>query len=137
MVVLLGGGGGAAFFLGMFDSMLGGKPAPTKVAVIELGAPVRYELPMIMADPKTGLCESALVRTVIVVDLDSDGLPRLEARQLRAMERILTYFRDIERQELVGRKGSNKFRFDATRILNNLIAPSRIQSLIFKKFIVQ
>ncbi len=137
VVVLLGGGGGAAFFLGLFDSLLGGQPAPTKVAVIELGAPVHYELPMIKADLKTDKCRSALVRTVIVVELGSDDVPRLEEMQLRAMERISTYFRDLERQDLVGRKGSNKFRYDATRILNNLIAPARIHSLIFKEFVVQ
>jgi flagellar FliL protein len=136
VVVLLGGGGGAAYFLGMFDAMMG-KHVPTKVAVIELGAAVRYELPMIKADLKTEKCRSALVRTVIVVEIDPEHLPRLENMQLRAMERISTYFRDLERQELVGRKGSDKFRFDATRILNNLIAPARIHSLIFKEFIVQ
>ena len=137
VVVVVGGGGGAAFFLGMFDSLLGGKPAPTKVAVIELGEAVRFELPMIKADLKTDKCRSALVRTVIVVELGSDDVPRLENMQLRAMERISTYFRDLERQELVGREGSNKFRYDATRIINNLIAPARIHSLIFKEFIVQ
>ena len=136
VVVLLGGGGGAAYFLGMFDTMMG-KHVPTKVAVIELGAAVRYELPMIKADLKTEKCRSALVRTVIVVEIDPEHLPRLENMQLRAMERISTYFRDLERQELVGRKGSDKFRFDATRILNNLIAPARTHSLIFKEFIVQ
>ena len=137
IVVLLGGGGGAAFYLGLLDSLLGVKQAPTKVAVIELGAPVRYELPMIKADLKTGKCRSALVRTVIVVELGSEDVKRLEGMQLRAMERISTYFRDLERHQLVGRKGSNKFRFDATRIINNLIAPARIHSLIFKEFIVQ
>ena len=136
VVILAGGGGGAAYYFGLLDSVLG-KEALSKVAVIELGAPVRHELPMIKADLKTGQCRSALVRTVIVVELNSKDLARLEAMQFRVLDSISTYFRDLERQDLVGRKGSEKFRFDATRIINNLIAPARIHSLIFKEFLVQ
>ena len=39
--------------------------------------------------------------------------------------------------DMVGKKGSDKFRLDVTGIINNKLAPSRIQSLIFKEFIVQ
>ncbi|MFP6748821.1 MAG: flagellar basal body-associated FliL family protein, partial [Alphaproteobacteria bacterium] len=81
--------------------------------------------------------KSALVRTVIVVELGSKDLKRMEAMELRITDAISTYLRDYERQDMVGRKGSDKFRLDTTRIINNMIAPSRIQSLIFKEFIVQ
>jgi flagellar FliL protein len=135
LVVLLGGGG-AAWYFGLFDSMLG-KKGGSKIAIIELGVPVRHELPMIKADLKTGRCKSALVRTVIVVELGSKDLKRMEAMELRITDAISTYLRDYERQDMVGRKGSDKFRLDTTRIINNMIAPSRIQSLIFKEFIVQ
>lgn len=136
LVLLLGGGGGAAWYFGVFDSMLGKKEG-SKVATIDLGVPVRHELPMIKADLKTGSCKSALVRTVIVVELGSKDLERMEAMQLRITDSISTYLRDYERQDMVGKKGSDKFRLDTTRIINNMIAPSRIQSLIFKEFIVQ
>ena len=136
LVVLLGGGGGAAWYFGLFDSMLG-KKGGSKIAIIELGVPVRHELPMIKADLKTGRCKSALVRTVIVVELGSKDLKRMEAMELRITDAISTYLRDYERQDMVGKKGSDKFRLDTTRIINNMIAPSRIQSLIFKEFIVQ
>jgi flagellar FliL protein len=136
VVVLLSGGGGGAYYFGLLDSLLGLEKG-SKIAILDLGAPVRYELPMIKADLKTNKCRSALVRTVIVVELGSKDLKRLEAMQLRIMDGISTYFRDLERQDLVGRKGSDKFRYDATRIINNMIAPARIQTLIFKEFIVQ
>jgi len=136
VLILAGGGGGAAWYFGLLDSLLGGK-APSKKAVIELGAPVRHELPMIKADLKTGKCRSPLVRTVIVIEIDPKDVPLILAMQLRITDAILTYFRDKERHELVGKAGSDQFRYDATRIVNNLIAPSRIHSLIFKEFIVQ
>jgi len=135
-VLVLAGGGGAAYYLGLLDSLLG-KEMGSKVAVLELGAPVRFELPMIKADLKTEKCSSALVRTVIVLEVDSQDVERMEAMKLRIMEGVSTYFRDVERQELVGRKGSDKFRYDTTRIINNMIAPARIHSLIFKEFVIQ
>ena len=58
---------------------------------------MRHELPMIKADLKTGQCRSALVRTVIVVELGSKDLKRLEDMQLRLLDSISTYFRDLER----------------------------------------
>ncbi len=136
LVLLLGGGGGAAWYFGLFDSA-SEKKGGSKVAVIDLGVPVRHELPMIKADLKTGRCKSALVRTVIVVEIGSKDLKRMEAMQLRITDAISTYLRDYERQDMVGKKGSDRFRLDTTRIINNMIAPSRIQSLIFKEFIVQ
>ena len=92
---------------------------------------------MIKADLKTGRCKSALVRAVIVVEIGSKDLQRMEAMQLRITDAISTYLRDYERQDMVGKQGSDKFRLDTTHIINNMIAPSRINSLIFKEFLVQ
>ncbi len=136
LVLLLGGGGGAAWYFGVFDSVLE-KKGGSRVATIDLGVPVRHELPMIKADLKTGRCKSALVRTVIVVEIGSKDLERMEAMQLRIIDAVSTYLRDYERQDMVGKKGSDRFRLDVTGIINNMIAPARIQSLIFKEFIVQ
>ncbi len=136
LVLLLGGGGGAAWYFGLFDSLFEMKGG-SRLATIDLGVPVRHELPMIKADLKTGRCKSALLRTVIVVEMGSKDLKRMEAMQLRITDAISTYLRDYERQDMVGRKGSDRFRLDTTRIINNMIAPSRIQALIFKEFIVQ
>ncbi len=136
LVVVVLGGGGAGYFLGLFDAILD-KKSNSRVASIDLGVPVRLELPMIKADLKTGKCRSPLVRTVIVVEIGSKDLPRLEAMQLQIMDAVSTYFRDFERQDMVGKKGSDKFRTDAANIINDLIAPSRIQALIFKEFIIQ
>ena len=136
LVLLLGGGGGAAWYFGLLDSVFENRGG-SKIATIDLGVPIRHELPMIKADLKTGRCKSALVRTVIVVEIGSKDLERMEAMQIRIIDAISTYLRDYERQDMVGKKGSDKFRIDVTRIINNKIAPSRIQSLIFKEFIVQ
>ena len=127
---------GAAYFLGVFDSLLG-KKSSSKIATIDLGVPIRHELPMIKADLKTGKCRSPLLRTVIIVEIGSKDLPRLEAMQLRINDAVATYLRDFERQDMVGRKGSDRFRTATANIINNMIAPARIQGLLFKEFIIQ
>ncbi len=132
LVVVLGAGGGAAYFFGLFE-----KTGGTKVAVIELGAPVIHELPMIRADLKTGRCRSPLLRTVFAVQLGSNDLPRLQTMGILIEDAVRTHLRDQERQDLVGRAGTEKLRVDITRIINNLIAPARIHALIFKEFLVQ
>ncbi|MDA1088736.1 MAG: flagellar basal body-associated FliL family protein [Proteobacteria bacterium] len=135
VVVVLGASGGAYFF-GVFDSLLGIKSS-SKIASIDLGVPIRHELPMIKADLKTGACRSPLLRVVMVVEIGSKDLPRLEAMQLRINDAVATYLRDFERQDMVGKKGSDRFRAAAANIINNKIAPARIESLLFKEFIIQ
>ena len=136
LVVVLGAGGGAAYFFGLFDSLFENKGG-SRIAVIELGAPVIHELPMIRADLKTGRCRSPLLRTVVAVQLGSNDLPRLQEMGILIEDAVRTHLRDQERQDLVGKAGTEKLRLDITRIINNLIAPARIHALIFKEFLVQ
>lgn len=132
LVVVLGAGGGAAYFFGLFEKTDG-----SKMVVIELGAPVIHELPMIRADLKTGRCRSPLLRTVFAVQLGSVDLPRLKSMGILIEDAVRTHLRDQERQDLVGRAGTEKLRTDITNIINKLIAPARIHALIFKEFLVQ
>ena len=110
LVVVLGAGGGAAYFFGLFE-----KTGGTRTAVIELGAPVIHELPMIRADLKTGKCRSPLLRTVFAVQLGSNDLPRLQTMGLLIEDAIRTHLRDQERQDLVGRAGTESMLTDQRR----------------------
>ncbi len=135
LLAVLGGGGGA-YFLGFFDAFLGGEEKKT-VAVIDLGEPVLHEFPLIKADMKTGKCTSPLLKTLLVVQLADNDLKRLQSMELRIMDQVTQYLRDLERQEMMGKKGAEKLRFDTTRIINTLMAPSKIHAIIFKEFILQ
>lgn len=132
LVVVLGAGGGAAYFFGLFE-----KTGGSRIAVIDLGEPVIHEFPMIRADLKTGRCRSPLLRTIFAVQLGSNDLPRLKTMGILIEDAVRTHLRDQERQDLVGKAGTEKLRVDITRIINNLIAPARIHALIFKEFLVQ
>ena len=103
LVVVILGGSGAGYFFGLFDSLLG-KQNASKTASIDLGVPVRHEFPMIKGDLKTGKCRSPLLRAVVVVEVSTKDLPRVEAMQLRINDAVQTYLRDFERQDMVGKK---------------------------------
>jgi flagellar FliL protein len=135
VVVLVGGGGTAAYFTGLLDGILPRKGA--KSAVIELGPPVTHQLPQIKADLKTDKCKSALLRTTIVVQLATTDLPRLQASELRIIDSVRTYLRDQERQDLVGKQGTDKLRGDLTNIINGVIMPAAVHSILFKELVLQ
>jgi len=131
VVAVLGLTGGA-YFLGT----LGGNKGQ-QVATLELGAPVDYELPEIAADLKTGRCRSPFLRTVVLLQLSDAGTKVIDKRQVRIMDAIRSHLRDQERQDLVGKTGTDKLRFDLANIVNKVIAPERVQAVLFKKFLMQ
>ena len=134
LVLILGGGG--AYFAGPFDFSPGTK-GPTRIAVIDLGESVMHEFPQIKADLKTGKCRSPLLRTTFILQMKSTDLKRVQAMELRITDAIRSYLRDRERSDLVGRKGGERMRFETTQIINDLIAPSKIQGILFKEFVLQ
>lgn len=136
VLVLILGGAGGAYFAGLFDSGPGAK-GPSLIAVIDLGEPVMHEFPQIKADLKTGKCRSPLLRTTFVILMRDKDLKRVQAMELRITEAVRGYLRDRERSELVGRKGEERLRFDTTQIINKLIAPSKIDGILFKEFVLQ
>jgi flagellar FliL protein len=136
LVLILGGGGGGAYFAGLFDFSLGAK-GPTRIAVIDMGESVMHEFPQIKADLKTGKCRSPLLRTTFILQMRSTYLKRVQAMELRITDAIRSYLRDRERSDMVGRKGEERMRFETTQIINDLIAPSKIQGILFKEFVLQ
>jgi len=136
IVVLLAGGGTAAYYLGFLDPIFGIKPRTT-TATLELGPPVNVELPVFKADLKTGKCRSPLLRTIMVIRLGAEDVQRLQTMELPIMDAVRSYLRNLERQELVGRAGEERLRFDVTRIINEQLSPAKIHAIIFKEFLLQ
>ena len=67
----------------------------------------------------------------------STDLKRVQAMELRITDAIRPYLRDRERSDLVGRKREERMPFETTQIINDLIAPSKIQGILFKEFVLQ
>jgi len=136
VAVLLIGGGTTAYFMGWIHDLFGIEHE-RNTATIDLGKPVSYELPQIVADLKTGKCRAPFLRATIKVQLSKPDLDKLQDHQDLVMERILMHLRDQERQDLSGKAGSDQLRFDLVKIINTAIAPVRVHGILFKEFMLQ
>jgi len=136
LVVLLLIGGGVSYFMGWLNPLLGIQEQ-TKTAELELGNPVTHELPQIKADLKTSSCKSPFLRATVSVQLSEHDLERIQKVQDRIMDQLIVHLRDQERQDLVGKAGSDQLRFDIVNIINNVIKPARVHGIIFKEFVLQ
>ena len=128
--------GPIAYYMGWVHALLG-MEREKGTALLELGKPVTYELPMVKADLKTGVCKSPFLRARFDVQLSSADLTRIQAGHDKIMEQIILHLRSQERQDLVGKEGADKLRFDLVSIINNVIAPSRIHGITYKEFVLQ
>jgi len=136
LLALLIVGGGTAFMMGWLDSLLGIEREKTKLE-IDLGVPVRHPLPLIKADLKTGRCRSPFLRVEVVVQVNKNDVDLLVDNETAIVDRVRTHLRDQERQDLVGKAGSDKLRFDLVNIINQVITPARVHGILFKDFILQ
>ncbi|NQW01399.1 MAG: flagellar basal body-associated FliL family protein [Rhodospirillales bacterium] len=128
--------GPIAYFMGWVHAMLGIQQEKS-TALLELGKPVNFELPLIKADLKTGQCKSPFLRARFDVQLSSADVKRIETSQDKLIEQVIMHLRNQERQDLVGKAGADKLRFDLINIVNTVIAPARIHGIIYKEFVLQ
>lgn len=128
--------GGVGWATGILPSLLGIE-VEVKEARIELGKPVTHDLPEIKADLKTGACRAPLLRALISVQLLPQDLPVLQESEMRVRDRIIAHLRDVERQELVGKEGTERLRFDIVEIINQEIQPATAHTVFFRDLLLQ
>jgi len=126
-------------FLGVLGATPGSaaKPEAKQTAVLEFTPPVLVELPEKLVDLKTGTCQAPYLRFQISVDVPQKVQPLVVARQVEILDAVQQHLRSRERQDLVGREGSDRLRNETRRVINELIAPEQINSVLFKKFVLQ
>lgn len=127
---------GAGWWTGLVPDLLG-IPVERKEARITLGEPVTFDMPEIKADLKTGACSAPLLKALISVQLLPKDVGRLEAARMRIRDRIIAHLRDVERQELVGKEGTERLRFDIVEIINQEIQPATAHTIFFRDLLLQ
>ena len=135
LIVILAGGT-TTYFLGYLNPILGTKPGK-QLAELSLGSPTTHELPRFKADLKTGRCRAPSLRTVIVISLNSQHLSALQESETKVLDQVQMHLRDQERQDLVGKAGTDNLRLNIATIINNIIAPARISKVLFKEFLLK
>ncbi|MCC7017690.1 MAG: flagellar basal body-associated FliL family protein [Rhodospirillales bacterium] len=138
VVAVLLGGGGTAGVLYMMGLLGPGEKSGRQVAVVALGQPVLVELPEMMVDLKVGTCRSPYLRFVMAIETPSGrSASAVNDAQARIVDAVQQHLRSRERQELVGVEGADRMRNEAREIINRLVAPERINGVLFKKFVLQ
>ena len=128
--------GGLSYYLGVVHMVMGWEQPHTE-AELELGKPVYHSLPQIRTDLKTNECRAPFIRATVDVQLAPGDLARLEDAQDQVMDAILTHLRGQERQHVVGKAGSERLRFELVQIIENIIQPAKVQTILFKELVLQ
>ena len=123
--------------LGLTEAVFG-KPNVTELS-LELGKPVTHELPEIRTDLKRVGRRGQFIKMTIIVQLNEKDLPALQDPTATAMvlDNIKTHLRGLEFQDLQGKKGSERLRFDLLNVINNVLAPVQAHTILFKGLIIQ
>ena len=133
---VLAAGGWLSYYMGWIHSIMGWQQ-PNSRAEIALGTPVYHPLPEIRTDMKTGDCRAPFMRAIVHVQLFPEDIPRLQEAEAEVMDAVLTHLRDQERQHVVGKAGSERLRFELVQIIENVIRPAKVHTVLFKELIVQ
>ena len=136
ILIFFGGGGGLAWYMGWVHALVGWEK-PQHRAELLIGEPVFHPLPEIRTDLKTGECRAPFLRATIHVQLMPEDVARLETTEMQVMDAILTHLREQERQHVVGKEGSERLRFELVQIIQNIIRPAKVHTILFKDLIVQ
>lgn len=137
LALLAGSAGttGTLYYLGYIGG--GTESSGRQVAVVSLGAPEIIDFPELMVDLKTGTCRAPYVRFRMAVEAVGGARGTVTDLQPQIIDAVQQRLRSMERQELVGVEGADHVRNEAREVINRIIAPERVNSVIFKKFVLQ
>jgi flagellar protein FliL len=131
-VVLSGGGyGGYAMFFG------GSKDAKPVAAVAKPA--VFIDLPELLVNlSSAGSDRTQYLKVKMTLELADPALmQQLQPMMPRVTDTFQTYLRELRPSDLDGSAGLFRLKEELTRRINALIAPSRVNAVLFKEIVVQ
>jgi flagellar protein FliL len=133
-LLVLGGGGAAGYFL-LFSK----KPQDEKPVVAAKAPPAFFDLPEVMVNLQSpGGGRSSYLKARIVLEMDDQKLvEQIRPLMPRVMDTFQTYLREMRPNDLEGSAGLYRLRDELTRRVNLAVAPTKINAVLFKEFIVQ
>lgn len=105
--------------------------------VIAIAGPITYhEFPEFVADLRTSRRRVHYVQLAAVVEIAEEGLVKLRGEQASIMADMQITLRDLRRQDLTGSAGVERLRSVFAGIVDRHIAPEKVNSVMFTKFLV-
>ena len=131
LVVLAGGGPGAYVF---FHAKAEEKPAAPVVKPVAF-----FDVPEVMVNLSGAAGERAqYLKLKIVLELPDQTMgAQIQPVMPRVMDAFQTYLRELRPADLDGSGGLYRMRDELTRRINTMIAPHRINAVLFKEVVVQ
>ncbi|HML13573.1 MAG TPA: flagellar basal body-associated protein FliL [Xanthobacteraceae bacterium] len=130
-VVLAGGGVGA---YALFHHKAEEKPASAAVKPVAF-----FDLPDVVVNLSNAAGERAqYLKLKIVLELPDQTMgAQIQPVMPRVMDAFQTYLRELRPADLDGSGGLYRMRDELTRRINSMIAPHRINAVLFKEVVVQ
>jgi len=131
-VLVLAGGGAGAFL--MFHSKKEEKVAAPVVKPVAF-----FDLPEVMVNLSGAAGERAqYLKVKVVLELPDQTLgAQIQPILPRVMDAFQTYLRELRPADLDGSAGLYRLRDELTRRINTMLAPNRINAVLFKEVVVQ
>jgi flagellar protein FliL len=131
-LLVLGGGGAAAYF------MLHGKKEE-KAAVPVVKPVAFFDVPEVLVNLSGAAGERVqYLKVKIVLELPDQALgAQIQPVMPRVMDAFQTYLREMRPGDLEGSAGLYRLREELTRRVNAMLAPNRINAVLFKEVVVQ
>jgi flagellar protein FliL len=131
-LLVLGGGGIAAYLI--FHGKTEEKAAAPAVKPVAF-----FDLPEVMVNLSGAAGERVqYLKLKIVLELPDQTLgAQIQPVMPRVMDAFQTYLRELRPADLDGSGGLYRMRDELTRRVNTMIAPHRINAVLFKEVVVQ
>ena len=132
VALLVVGGGVAGFF--MLHGAKEGQPVAEPVKPVAF-----FDLPDLLVNlSNVGSDKTQYLKVKIVLELpDQTMVAQVQPVMPRVVDAFQTYLRELRPQDLEGSAGLYRLREELARRINVAIAPSRINAVLFKEFVVQ
>ncbi len=137
-VVLVLGAVVAVFLSGALDSLLGsseGKPGEVKA---EPKAVTFLDLPELVVNLNSSGKQASYLKISVSLELPSEEVKlRVEELMPRIIDQFQVYLRETRREDLNGSAGLYRLKEELLLRVNTALYPDKINSVLFKDFIVQ
>jgi flagellar FliL protein len=132
-LVVVGGGG-----FGAYKVFFGGHKEPPP-AVSTVKPAVFVDLPEVLVNlSSTGSERTQYLKVKIVLELaDQELMQQIQPVMPRLTDAFQTYLRELRPTDLDGSAGLYRLKEELTRRVNALIAPSKVNAVLFKEIVVQ
>jgi flagellar protein FliL len=130
LVVVGGGVGGYFLFSG---------PKEPKASAAAVKPAVFIDLPEVLVNlSNTGSERTQYLKIKIVLELSDQALmQQIQPVMPRLTDTFQTYLRELRPTDLEGSAGLYRLKEELTRRVNALIAPSKVNAVLFKEIVVQ